>query len=116
MEAREENAKEVRVLFYLSFKAASRSAWIWFVLWESGGSGPLSWVLSGKFLRTYWSLSKREDGQGGIAAAPDMEGHICGRVGKRMGRKREVRDHSLLDHSDAKHTNTWYFRHRCSSL
>lgn len=117
MEAREENTEElVRVIFYLSFKAASLSACVWFVLWEAGGCGPLSWVLSGKFLQMSRRLSERKDSQRGIAAATDVEGHICGRVGNTMGRKREVKDHSPLDHSNANHTNTWYFLHRCSTL
>lgn len=84
MKVREEKKakKLVRVIFYLSFKAASPSACVWFVLLEAGGCGPLSRVLSGKFLWTYRSVSKRKDGQGGIAAAADVEGHICGRTGK----------------------------------
>lgn len=67
----------VRFLCYLSFKAASASAGVWFALLEAGGRGPLSWVLSGEFFRTHRNLSQGKDGQGGVTAATDMEGHTC---------------------------------------
>lgn len=71
--------KLVKVMCYLAVKAARPSVRVWFVLVETSGCGPLSWVLSGKLFRAYLNLSKRKDRQGGVTAATDVEGHICGR-------------------------------------
>lgn len=91
--------KSVRFMFYLSFKAASPSACVWFALLEAGGCGPLSWVLSGEFFRTHQNLSQGKDGQGGIAAATDMEGHTCAKgQGKAEEGKRRLEGTAMLNH------------------
>lgn len=99
MEVREEKVvkKWGRFMLYLSFKAASPGACVWFALLVAGGRGPLSWVLSGAFFRMHRNLYQGKDSQRGVAAAADMEGHTWRKDsgGQRKG-KEGVRGLSLL--------------------